>query len=229
MNSRFNLQFFGSGGSTQQVQKREAQPAELNTLAKGLYEKLYPGLQNFDASNLTQAQNIANQAQQQQSQFLSQIPTSMTKSNDILNKIINVTETGEIPTGLASNLNAIVNKELKNGMGSMLTDLSGRGVLNSSITGQGISRLGEQAADAYNKNYLTAYNSVINGYNSALNGAQNNTSQLISTMDALGNLPSQSFENAYAGLTPIFNFWKTWQSLENSKPETYDTVVKQGK
>ena len=142
---------------------------------------------------------------------------------------MNTTESGEIPTGLASNLNSIVSKELNNSMGSMLNNLSGRGVLNSSITGQGISRLGEQAADAYNKNYLTAYNAVLNGYNSALRGTQGNTSQLISTMNALGNMPEQAYENAYAELMPAFNFWKTWQSLENSKPETYDTVVKQGK
>ena len=230
MSLRFNLQFFGGGGSkTTRVQKRDPQPEELNTLAKGLYNKIYPGLQSFDPNSFGRAQNLANQAQQQQSNLLSQIPSSMNRSNDIINKIVNVTESGEIPTGLASNLNSIVSKELNNSMGGMLNDLSGRGVINSSITGQGISRLGQQAADAYNKNYLTAYNAVINGYNSALRGTQGNTSQLVSTLNALGNTPTQAYESAYSEIMPAFNFWKTWQSLENSKPEMYDTVVKQGK
>lgn len=230
MNLRFDLQFFGGGGSsTQRVQKRDPQPEELNTLALGLYDKIYPSLQTFNADYISKAQDISNNAIQQQSNLLSQVPASMNRSNDIINKMLKVNETGEIPMGLANNMNSIVNKELQGSMGNMLNSLSGRGVLNSSITGQGISRLGEQAADAYNKNYLTAFNSVMNGYGSALSGAQNNTSQLMSTIGSLGNIPSTVYDNAFAGLMPVFNFWKTWQGLENSKPETYDTVVKQGK
>lgn len=230
MNLKFDLQFFGSGGSsTQQIQKRAPQPTQLNTLAQGLYDKIYPTLQTFNANNLPKAQNLSDNAMQQQSNMLSQVPSSMNRSNDILNKMLNVTETGEIPLGLANNMNSIVNKELSDSMGNMLNGLSNRGVVNSSITGQGISRLGQQAADAYNKNYLTAYNAVLNGYGQALQGAQNNTSQLSGLINSLGTIPSTAYDNAYAGLMPAFNFWKTWQSLENSKPEEYDTVVQQGK
>lgn len=229
MNLKFDLQFFGGGGSTQQIQKRAPQPEELTTLAKGLYDKIYPSLQTFNAGNISKAQDLSNNAIQQQSNMLSQVPSSINRSNDILNKMLNVTETGEIPLGLANNMNSIVNKELNDSMGNMLNGLSNRGVLNSSITGQGISRLGQQAADAYNKNYLTAYNSVLSGYGQALQGAKNNTSQLSGLINSLGSIPSTAHDNAYAGLMPAFNFWKTWQALENSKPEEYDTVVQQGK
>ena len=141
--------------------------------------------------------------------------------------MLGVTRTGELPSTLTDNMNASVNKELQGSMGNMLNSLSGRGVLNSSITGQGISRLGQQAADAYNKNYLTAYNSVLNGYGQALQSGQNNLSSILSAINTLGEMPSQAQENAYAGIMPAFNFWKTWQQLENSKPEMYDTVVTQ--
>jgi len=229
MNLRFNLQFFGGGGSSQRVQKRDPQPEQLNNLAQGLYDKIYPTIETFNADGIKNAQDISNNAIQQQSNLLSQVPDSMNRSNDIINKMLHVNETGEIPMGLANNMNSIVNKELQGGMGNMLNSLSGRGVLNSSITGQGISRLGQQAADAYSKNYLTAFNSVMNGYGSALQGAQGNTGQLIQAMNAVGNIPSTAYDNAFAGLMPAFNLWKTWQGLENSKPETYDTVVQQGK
>ena len=230
MNSKFNLQFFGGGGSSsQRVQKRDPQPEQLNTLALGLYDKIYPSLETFNADSIKNAQKLSDNAIQQQTNLLSQVPSSMNRSNDIINKMLRVNETGEIPMGLANNMNSIVNKELQGSMGNMLNNLSGRGVLNSSITSQGVSRLGEQAADAYNKNYLTAFNAVMNGYGSALQGTQNNTSQLINAMNAVGSIPSTAYDNAYAGLMPAFNFWKTWQGLENSKPEMYDTVVKQGK
>lgn len=228
MNLKFNLQFFGGGGSTQTVRKRDPEPEELTNLRNALYQKVYPGLESFNSNAWGQAQNLANQAQQQQQNMLSQVPASMNRSNDIINKIVNTTETGEIPTALATNLNSIVNKGLQNSMGNMLNSLGSRGVLNSSITGQGLSRLGQQAADAYNKNYLTAYNAVLNGYNSALSGAQNNTGQLLSTISALGSLPSQSYESAYAGIMPAYNMWRAWQNSYDNR-EDYDTIVQQGK
>ena len=228
MKLRFDLQFFGgSKTSTQQIQKRAAQPEELNTLAQGLYSKIYPGLQSFDANSFSQANNIANEVLSQQSSLISQLPATMSQNNNILNEMLGVTRTGNLPAVLTDNMNASVNKELQGSMGNMLNSLSERGVLNSSITGQGISRLGQQAADAYNKNYLTAYNSVLNGYGQALQGNQGNINSQISALSALGSIPSQVQENAYAGIMPAFNFWKTWQQLENSKPEMYDTVVTQ--
>lgn len=227
MNLRFNLQFFGGGQETEQVRKRDKQPAELNTLANGLYNKIYPGLQNFDSNSWSQAQNIANNAISQQNNLLSQLPNTLNQSNNVLSELLDFTKTGNIPTALANNMNASVNKELQGSMGNMLNSLAGRGVVNSSITSQGISRLGQQAADAFNRNYLTAYNTVLGGYGQALQGSQNNVNSLLSALSATGSIPSQAYEGAYAGLMPAFNFWKNWQSLENSKPEEYDTVVKQ--
>ena len=228
MTLKFNLQFFGgSKTSSQRVQKRDPQPEELNILAKTLYDKIYPGLQSFDPNSFSNLQGISDKALQQQSNYLDLLPNSISKSGDIVNNILDVTKTGNIPSGLTNALNSSVNKELQGSMGNMLNSLSSRGVLNSSITGQGVSRLGQQAADAYNKNYLTAFNSVLNGYGTALQGAQGNTNSLISAMNAAGQMPSQAYQNAYAGIMPAFNFWQTWQQLENSKPEMYDTVVTQ--
>ena len=225
---KFDLQFFGGGStSTQQIQKRAPQPEELNTLAQGLFSKIYPSLQSFNSDTFNQAQNTANNAIQQQNKFLSQIPSALSNNQNIVNEMLDVTRSGNIPSGLSNAMNASVNKELQNSMGTMLNGLSGRGVLNSSITGQGISRLGQQAADAFNKNYLSAYQTALSGYGQALQGSQNNTGALLNAINAVGNIPSQAYEGAYAGLMPAFNLWQTWQQLENSKPEMYDTVVTQ--
>ena len=225
---KFDLQFFGgSSTSSQQIQKRAPQPEELNTLVQTLYKKIYPGLENFNPNTFSQAQQISDKAVQQQGTLLNQLPNSLSQNNNILNEMLGVTRSGNIPSGLSNALNASVNKELQGSMGNMLNNLSGRGVLNSSIASQGISRLGQQAADAFNKNYLTAYNSVLSGYGQALQGGQNNLASQLSAINALGSIPSQAQESAYSGLMPGFNFYKTWQQLENSKPEMYDTVVTQ--
>ena len=113
-------------------------------------------------------------------------------------------------------------------MGSLLNNMSSRGVVNSSITGQGISRLGQQAADAYNRNYLNAFNSVLSGQAQALQGSQNNTASLLSALGTTAQLPSQAYEGAAAGLMPAYNFWKALQSSYDNR-EDYDTIVQQGK
>lgn len=113
-------------------------------------------------------------------------------------------------------------------MGNMLNGLANRGVVNSSITSQGVNNLSQAAADAYNRNYLNAFNSVINGYAQGLQGAQSNAGTLMQGVNALGSIPGQAYEGATAPLMPGFNMWKAWQNSYDNR-EDFDTVVKQGK
>ncbi len=225
MNLKFDLQFFGGGGSTRQYRKRDPEPEELINLRNSLVDKFLPGVENFDTDSWNKANNIANSAIKQQQQLLSQLPNSINQNNEILNKLTNTLQTGNLPTGLTNSINSSVNTELQNSMGSMLNSLASKGVVNSSITQKGINNLSQNAANAYNQNYLNAFNSVIQGYGQGLQSAQGSTNALISAADTLGNIPSQAFENAYAGITPAYNMWKAWQNSYDGK-EDYDTVVK---
>ena len=218
----------GSGGSTTQYRKRDDEPQNLINLRNNLYNAVMPGLQSFSADNWNNAQNTANQALSMQKNLLSQIPDTLNQNSNIANEIAQIARTGNIPSTVTNNLNASVNKELQSGMGTMLNNLASRGVVNSSITGQALNNLSQQAADAYNKNYLSAYNSTISGLGTALQGQQANTGALMQGIAGLGTIPSQAYEAAGAGLTPAFNLWKAWQSSYDGK-EDYDTVVQQGK
>ena len=228
MNLKINIQFFGSGSKTERIRNKDPEPKALGTLRGEIYNQIMPGLQAFNPDSWANAQKMADNAMQQQTQLINQIPGALSNSNNILNEMMNITRTGAIPTAITDKLNAGVNKELQSSMGSILNGLSNRGVLNSSITSQGVSRLAQQAADAYNKNYLSAYNSVLNGYGQGLQGALGNTNSLLSGIQAVGQIPSQAYEEAYAGLMPAFNFWKAWQNSQDSKSSDYDTVVTQG-
>lgn len=228
MKLKFDLQFFGGGGSTQQVQKRDPEPDELVNLRRGLYDKIYPGLESFSPDAFKQASDIANQALKQQSSLLGQIPNTINQNNSILDEMLGVTRTGNIPSVLTNNMNAAVNKELQSSMENMLNNLSNRGVLNSSVTTKGTNSLAQAAADAFNRNYMNAYQTVLGGYGQALQGAQGNANAVLAGLNALGNIPNQAYEGAYAGLMPGFNMWKAWQNSYDSR-EDYDTIVKQGK
>jgi hypothetical protein len=72
--------------------------------------------------------------------------------------------TGNIPAALEARFMDTINRGTKSGMGNLLNDMAKRGVVNSSITGQGIDQLSKNAAQAYNDNYLETFNSVLGGY-----------------------------------------------------------------
>ena len=216
----------GSKSTSTQYRKRDPEPDELKNLRQGLYNALYPGLQSFSSENLNTAQGITNNALNQMSSLMGNIPNYLNQSNSLLQGMSSMLSSGELPSGITDKLNAGVTKNLQDSMGSMLNNLSSRGVLNSSITSQGTSRLGQQAANAFNNNYLNAFNSVMNGYSQGLQGAQGNTNSLLNSINALGQIPSQAYQGAYAGITPAYNLWKDWQNSYDSR-EDYDTVVGQ--
>lgn len=218
----------GSGGSSTQIRTRDPEPQELKNIRLGLYNAVMPGLQSFSADNWRNAQNTANQAISQQRELFSQIPQALNQNSGIANEIASIARTGNIPSTVTNNLNASVNQELKSSMGTMLNNLASRGVVNSSIMSQGVNNLSQQAADAYNRNYLSAYNSTIGGLSTALQGQQANTGALMQGTAGLGAIPAQAYEAAGAGITPAFNLWKAMQNSYDTRTD-YDTVVQQGK
>lgn len=283
---RFDIQFFGGGSSTQQVQKRNPEPEELVDLRNKLYKAVLPGVDSYDPTDWQRARQVAGNAQKQQQQLLGQFQDTVGKNQGLIDEILdftrrdmaggvkdissyvkgdmtdavkemqNVVRTGAVPSALTDAANASVNKGLQSGMGSMLNDLAGRGVVNSSIASKGINGLAQNAADAMNTNYLNAFNSVVNGYNGVLNGhnsvlgglgqvmngynnvlggyahglqgGQNNAASLLGGAQTVGQVPGQAYENAMASIMPGFNLWKNWQNSYDRR-EDYDTVVKQGK
>lgn len=226
--NKFNIQFFGGGGDSYQVPKRNPEPEGLVNLRNALVDKITPSIEMFNADDWNKARNISNQALNLQLGLNKQIPEYLNQNDALLNEMMSVVRSGNVPSALTDAANASVNKGLKTGMGSMLSGLANRGVLNSSITSQGINNLAQQAADAMNANYLNAYNSVINGYGQGLQGRLSNTNALLSGINALGNIPNQAYSGVTAGIMPAFNMWKAWQNSYDSR-EDYDTVVEQGK
>lgn len=230
MNSKFDLQFFGGGGSdVQQVRKRDPEPEELSNLRLNLYNKISPGIESFDTNAWSKAQDISNNATGKMNGLINMIPESLNQSNNFLQGLSGLLSSGELPSGITDRLNAGVTKDLQSSMGTMLNGLANRGVVNSSVTSKGVSGLSQAAADAFNKNYLNAFNTLTSGYGAGIQGALGTNNALLNSVNTMGKVPTLAYEGAAAPLMPGYNFWKDWQSLQNSKPEEYDTIVQQGK
>ena len=217
----------GSGGtSTTRVPTRDPEPTYLTNIRTQLYDKIMPGLESYNANDWSTARNTANQALSQQTELLSKIPETLNQNANIANEIATLARTGNLPSGLAENLNASVNQELNNSMATMLNNLASRGVVNSSTMTQGVNNLSQQAADAYTRNYMTAYQAALSGMGNALQGQQNNLSGLTTGVYALGKIPEQVYEGAAAQLMPAYNMWKAMQNSYDTRTD-FDTVVTQ--
>ncbi len=216
----------GSVGNMDWVRfpKHGNEPGALTDLRKSLGEKMLAGLNTFDNNSWTNAQNIANQVQGIQTNLLGQIPNAITNNQNLVNEITDIARNGNIPTNISNALNSSVNQELQKGMGSMLNNLASRGVLNSSVTTAGINQLSQAAADSYNRNYLTAYQTVLSGLGQGLQGAQVNTASLLSALGTAGNTANQAYENIGSQLSIPNTFWKDWQNFYQSD-DPYDTIA----
>lgn len=212
----FDLQFFGGkggGSSSATYRKRDPEEQQLTDLRHGLYDAVLPNLEMYDPSKWLDAQDTADSALKQQQELLGQ-------AGDANKEMLELLRTGNVPSPLIDNMQGSVNRGLQSGMGEMLNSLGNRGVLNSSITGSGISGLSQKAANAMQDGYLNTFNSLINGY-------KGSSDSILGTAQGLSGIGNQAFTNAGAMLMPAFNLWERAQTL-NDTTEDFDTVVSQG-
>ena len=207
--------------------KRDPEPEALTNLRNSLGNIASQSLGAFDNNNWQTAQNITNQALQTQSNLLGQLGGNnglLAKNQSLVDELANIARTGNIPSTFADNLNADVNKRLQSSMGSMLNSLGKRGILNSSVTSAGMNQLSQAAADAYNRNYQTAYQAVLSGLGQSLQGGQSNVASVLSALGAAGSAPSNAYTGVAAGITPAFNTWDKWQGYYQSD-DPYETFA----
>ena len=197
------------------VPRRDPEPEALTKLRNTLGNIAQQSLNTFKKNgtdNWQQAQNLTNQALGMQGNLLGQ-------SSDIVQQILNIAQNGTLPGNLQNAMNASVTQGLQSSMGDMLNNLASRGILNSSVTTAGTNQLSQAAADAFNRNYLTAYQTALGGMGQGLQGT-------LSALGAAGSAPSQAYQSIGAGLTFPYNTWKDWQNFYQSD-DPYESILLQ--
>ncbi len=209
------------------MNKRDPEPEALTNLRNNLFSNLSQGLEAFNNDNWQKAQGITNQALDTQSNLLGQLGGSnglIAQNQNLASQLANIAQTGNIPSTISNALNDSVNKGLQSSMGTMLNNLGKRGIFNSSVTNSGMNQLSQAAADSYNRNYLTAYQTVLSGLGSSLQAGQNNVASLLSALGAAGNAPSNAYTGVGAGIMPAYNGWQTWQNFYQNDDQ-YETLA----
>lgn len=124
----------------------------------------------------------------------------------------NLTETGELPSGLTDAMQDYITRAMNKSLGSAMATNAGNGVLNSSVTNRAINEIATNTADAYAQNYIDAYNAASGNYGTLMSNAQSAQGQL--------------YDNLSAQYSPMMQFYEIVRNSEDL--EDYDTVVEQG-
>ena len=157
LNFKFDLQLFGGGGGTTvnqqsytpsayelQLQKAQADYADavapnslwLNDTAKGILQNSLGAVQvDFNKLNNVAQQQIAG-----------------------ANAGYNALAKGELPAAYTDNMTKAIQSSVKNSFGQVLNDVANRGVINSSVTNQGLNDISKNASDSVAQNYLNNVN-----------------------------------------------------------------------
>ncbi len=204
----FDLQCFGGGGgeSTTQVKNIPNQSANEASLESGLmgYNKL--GLNNA-SDILGQAVNsIGNTANVNWSDLLNKYNSSMADVGSGYNSVAN----GVLPSTYSANRQQALNSDLSGTIGSAISALGSRGILNSSITNSALNNISQNASDTLAKQYSGDLSTQAN----LLNQKASNASSMLS-----GNAAAE--QSSYYRPTSFFNYA---QQLATPSQNMYNTM-----
>jgi len=119
--------------------------------------------------------------------------------------------TGEIAPELYSNMMGGIQKGLNESVGSTLNSLGNRGVLNSSVTTQGLNNLTRNAADSMQRGYSDLWNSSMSNLGNIYNSLGQTYGNVNSTYNSLGqtyNNLGQTYNNLnnrFGNLTGMYS------------------------
>lgn len=126
----------------------------------------------------------ANQANAQLDNLIGKSEGALDKYADVRDSLIR----GEIPDPYTQNMTDAISGAVKQTMGNMLNNYGNRGIINSSITQQGINDIEKNASDTVAQRYLDNINTI----NSLLN---NQTGDALNLLGQQANLIGQRYGN----------------------------------
>lgn len=195
----FDLQLFGGGGGTTvnntttytpteyelQLQKAEADYANavapnalyLNNTARNV-------LQNSLGTVQVDFNGLNNRAQ-------SQINNAQNGYNQLAN--------GQLPSSYLNNMTNAVKSGVQNSYGTLLNNSANNGVLNSSVTSQGLRDISNSVSDTMAQNFTNNVNTLSSIYGNQLNGATAGITTAASAQEA-AQTPALNLWNASLGL-----------------------------
>lgn len=199
MNHRFDLQLFGGGGGTTvnntstytpteyELQLQKAQANYANAIAPNslwLNDTARNILQNSIGAVQVDFNGLNDSAQQQ-------IASAQQGISNLAN--------GQLPTAYTQNMTDAIRSGVQNSYGNLLNSSANKGVLNSSVTSQGLNDISSNVADTMAKNYNSNISTLAGLYGNQINNATSGITTAAAAQEA-AQQPALNLWNASLGL-----------------------------
>lgn len=208
--NKFDLQLFGGGGESTTKQTRDipAQSADEAALQSGLMNYSTTGLNNATGL-LSSANNAVN------STYNPNWSTLGSNYNNTANSVASGYSSlanGNLPTAYTDNITSQLKTMANSSIGSALSGLNNRGILNSSVTNSALNDVSSNVANAAASKYLDAINSYQGVLNNQQQAASNTLNANSAAQQSSYTQPSQLYQYASNNYTPASNLFDTLYS-----------------
>jgi hypothetical protein len=191
------------------------------------------GLINYDTTGLSNANSILKQA-------ISSIGNTVNPDWSSLANAYNKTMSGvtsgyssltngELPTSYATARQQALNSDLSGTIGSSISSLGSRGILNSSVTNNALNNISQNASDTLAKNYSSDLSTEANLLNGQATQASNVLSNNATSQQNSYYQPTSLLSYASQMATPAQNMYNTMYNGRMNSGGTTTTQSSGGK
>jgi hypothetical protein len=202
----------GKKGSSQTSSSYTPTPTEdaLEKLALQYETNIMPTAENLNSQAGNLLTNSLGTTQVDYSNLLNNAENNINSATTGLTNLTN----GTLPSAYTENEDKQIKSSVNNSMGSLLQNLGTNGVLNSSVTSQGIQGINNAAANAEANNYDNDISNLSSLYSSLLNSA--------------GTGISTAAAGQEAALAPALSLWNASLGLDNSDNAALSSIAGSG-
>lgn len=208
----FDLQLFGGifGGddSSQTTTTERNIPAQ--TAAEAQLEN---GLTNYSQNSLNNASSVLGKAISSLGNTYtpnwSNLASAYNNTMSGVNSGYSTLANGELPSAYAAARQKALQSDLASTVGSSISNLANRGILNSSVTDSALNNISQNASDTLAKNYSSDLTTQANLLNSQADNAKSSLTGNV-TAQAASYVPTSSLMQYASQLySPAYNMYNT--------------------
>lgn len=185
----------GGSSSTTTTYKPSKEESRLMGDAADYAEYVMPNAKTLNNKAANVLYNSLGDSQVDYSSLLNNANNHVNSATSGLSSLAN----GELPTAYQENMENSIKSGVNNSMGSLLSDMGDKGIINSSVMNTGLKGISDSASNTMAQNYSNNISNLSNIYDSLINSSGTNISNASASQEAAQE-PALNLWNASLGL-----------------------------
>lgn len=189
-NFYFNLQMFKGNVTSTTTYQMSPEERQLLTKQMGYLDEIYP---NMVKLNDRAGDLLWNSYADTQADFNSMNQTAQNQITNAQNTLAGLVN-GELPQAYTDNMTQAVQSGVQNSVGNLINTMGNKGIINSSVTNQGLNDISQNVANTMANNYTNNIQTLGGLANDQISAAGQNITTASAAQDAAINIPKQMWQ-----------------------------------